>query len=52
MEVAHHLAQVGQGEAGAKELKPEPFPVKTQGKVLPGEAAIGLVQLLQLRRYR
>ena len=51
LEIAHHADQVGAGKARAGELKPEPLPVKTQGQVLPGEPAIGLVQLLQLRRH-
>ncbi len=46
------LDQVGYGEAGAQELEPKSLPVKTQGEVLTGETAIGLVELFQLRRYR
>jgi hypothetical protein len=52
LEVAHDLGQVGESEASAEELEPEPLPVKTAGEVLSGEAAIGLVQLLQLRGHR
>ena len=50
LEIAHDLDQIGESEAGAEELEPKALPVKTQGEVLTGEAAIGLVQLLQLRR--
>jgi hypothetical protein len=32
LEIAHDLDQIGQSKAGAMELEPEPFPVKTQGK--------------------
>ena len=48
LEVAHELDQVGESEAGAEELKPEPLPLKTQREVLTGEAAVGLVQLHDL----
>jgi len=50
LKIAHDLGQVSEGKAGAEELEPEPLPVKTPGEVLTGEAAIGLVQLLQVRR--
>ena len=46
LKIAHDLGQVSEGKAGAEELEPEPLPVKAQGKVLTGEMAIGLVQLL------
>jgi hypothetical protein len=52
LEVADDLGQVGQGEAGAVELKPEPLPVKAQREVLTGETAIGLMELLDLRGPR
>ena len=42
LEVADDLEEVGEGKTGAVELEPEPFPVKAQGKVLTGEAAIAL----------
>ena len=51
-EVAALPDQVGESEAGAQELKPEPLPVKTPGEVLTGETAVGLVQLLHLRSTR
>lgn len=50
LEITNDLGKLSHGKAGAVELKPEPFPVKTQGKVLTGEAAIGLVKLLDLSR--
>jgi hypothetical protein len=45
LEIAHDVDQVLESEASAEELEPEALPVKTQGKVLTGETAIGLVQL-------
>jgi hypothetical protein len=50
LEIAHDADEVGEGEAGPEELKPEPLPVKAQGEALTGEAAIGLVKLHQLVR--
>ena len=52
LQVAYDLDQVGEGKAGAVELKPEPLPVKAQSEVLSGETAIGLVEVLQLHRPR
>jgi hypothetical protein len=49
LQVANDLNQVVHGEAGVPELIPKPLPVKTQREVLTGEAAIGLVQLCDLR---
>ena len=51
LEIAYDLEEIGEGKTSAEELEPEPLPVKTQGEVLSGETAIGLVQLLQLRGY-
>jgi hypothetical protein len=51
LQVAHDLEEIGEGEAGAEELEPEPLPVKTETEVLTGEAAIGLVQLHQDASY-
>jgi hypothetical protein len=48
LQVSNDLGQIGRSEAGAEELIPKPLPVKTQGEVLTGELAIGLVQLLDL----
>jgi len=48
LEVSDDLSEVTEGEAGSAKLKPKPFPVKTQPEVLTGEAAIGLMQLLDL----
>jgi hypothetical protein len=49
LQVSDDSDQVGLSKAGAQELVPKPLPVKTQGEVLAGEAAIALMQLLDLR---
>ena len=40
LEIADDPLEVGFGEAGVEELKPEPFPVKAQAHALAGEPAI------------
>jgi hypothetical protein len=52
LEITNDLGEISHGKACAVELKPEPFPVKTQGEILTGEAAIGLVKSLDLSRDR
>ncbi len=50
LEITNDLGKVSHGKAGAVKLKPESFPLKTQREILTGEAAIGLVKLLDLSR--
>ena len=47
LEITHDLNEIGEGEAGAVELKPKPLPVKTQREVLTGQVAIGVMERLQ-----
>ena len=48
LEVADDAGEVGEGEAGLKEVKPEALAVEAEEEALAGEAAIGLVKLFEL----